>query len=126
MNELDVGYSKKTIRAYVSVDRFNRLSERLYIALQGLPTNKHNQLIRQMIYHNLNNSINKFVMPTATVRPNLSLRSIRVGIPFSDKEIGFDTLYKQLAEVEDQRESCLLYTSPSPRDGLLSRMPSSA
>ena len=24
------------------------------------------------------------------------------------------------------RESCLLYTSPSPRDGLLSRMPSSA
>ena len=27
---------------------------------------------------------------------------------------------------EDQFESCLLYTSPSPRDGLLSRMPSSA
>ena len=25
-----------------------------------------------------------------------------------------------------QRELCLLYTSPSPRDGLLSRMPSSA
>ena len=25
-----------------------------------------------------------------------------------------------------QFESCLLYTSPSPRDGLLSRMPSSA
>ena len=29
--------------------------------------------------------------------------------------------------VEDRdREGCLLYTSPSPRDGLLSRMPSSA
>ena len=27
-----------------------------------------------------------------------------------------------LAEIQD----CLLYTSPSPRDGLLSRMPSSA
>ena len=26
----------------------------------------------------------------------------------------------------DKKESCLLYTSPSPRDGLLSRMPSSA
>ena len=26
----------------------------------------------------------------------------------------------------DQEEDCLLYTSPSPRDGLLSRMPSSA
>src|SRR5680860_1858779 len=28
--------------------------------------------------------------------------------------------------VGDQDHSCLLYTSPSPRDGLLSRMPSSA
>ena len=27
---------------------------------------------------------------------------------------------------ESQLEDCLLYTSPSPRDGLLSRMPSSA
>ena len=27
---------------------------------------------------------------------------------------------------EWQKEGCLLYTSPSPRDGLLSRMPSSA
>ena len=28
--------------------------------------------------------------------------------------------------ITSQTESCLLYTSPSPRDGLLSRMPSSA
>ena len=28
--------------------------------------------------------------------------------------------------VHDEDEPCLLYTSPSPRDGLLSRMPSSA
>ena len=27
---------------------------------------------------------------------------------------------------KDQAIACLLYTSPSPRDGLLSRMPSSA
>ena len=27
---------------------------------------------------------------------------------------------------DEQKEACLLYTSPSPRDGLLSRMPSSA
>ena len=32
---------------------------------------------------------------------------------------------KKLAQRPDI-ESCLLYTSPSPRDGLLSRMPSSA
>ena len=29
-------------------------------------------------------------------------------------------------EIRDNLEDCLLYTSPSPRDGLLSRMPSSA
>ena len=27
---------------------------------------------------------------------------------------------------KEECENCLLYTSPSPRDGLLSRMPSSA
>ena len=31
-----------------------------------------------------------------------------------------------LAEYFDRNTPCLLYTSPSPRDGLLSRMPSSA
>ena len=29
-------------------------------------------------------------------------------------------------QVKDENPTCLLYTSPSPRDGLLSRMPSSA
>ena len=34
---------------------------------------------------------------------------------------------KLVAEyMHDQYGDCLLYTSPSPRDGLLSRMPSSA
>ena len=31
-----------------------------------------------------------------------------------------------LEDFEDDVSACLLYTSPSPRDGLLSRMPSSA
>ena len=30
------------------------------------------------------------------------------------------------AETRERETTCLLYTSPSPRDGLLSRMPSSA
>ena len=33
---------------------------------------------------------------------------------------------KVVNEVLDKITICLLYTSPSPRDGLLSRMPSSA
>ena len=33
---------------------------------------------------------------------------------------------RALPDVRDGLKPCLLYTSPSPRDGLLSRMPSSA
>ena len=33
---------------------------------------------------------------------------------------------KDVYAVVERPPSCLLYTSPSPRDGLLSRMPSSA
>ena len=33
---------------------------------------------------------------------------------------------ESVAEKRDPERPCLLYTSPSPRDGLLSRMPSSA
>ena len=37
------------------------------------------------------------------------------------------TLYASLMQATGKAyETCLLYTSPSPRDGLLSRMPSSA
>ena len=40
------------------------------------------------------------------------------------KTLGFKT--KILEFKEKDSKPCLLYTSPSPRDGLLSRMPSSA
>ena len=36
------------------------------------------------------------------------------------------TIHNLLSEKEMLQRACLLYTSPSPRDGLLSRMPSSA
>ena len=39
------------------------------------------------------------------------------------KELGISVL---LCEDFGSLKGCLLYTSPSPRDGLLSRMPSSA
>ena len=37
-----------------------------------------------------------------------------------------DLTYEFNIEVRPEFDTCLLYTSPSPRDGLLSRMPSSA
>ena len=37
-----------------------------------------------------------------------------------------DTMEKMRNDYEEKLDACLLYTSPSPRDGLLYRMPSSA
>ena len=46
----------------------------------------------------------------------------------SDAVIKFDSRNPVTARKEEaaKKATCLLYTSPSPRDGLLSRMPSSA
>ena len=41
------------------------------------------------------------------------------------RETGITQLFTAHTE-DDQAETCLLYTSPSPRDATLSRMPSSA
>ena len=45
---------------------------------------------------------------------------------FTYVETQYDYYTGELKEVFRKAYSCLLYTSPSPRDGLLSRMPSSA
>ena len=51
--------------------------------------------------------------------------------PLSRKSDGLPTgavsgFCSMLFKLLEDSKSCLLYTSPSPRDGLLSRMPSSA
>ncbi len=43
---------------------------------------------------------------------------------YVDEKLNYTFL--RVDEGEDNVDTCLLYTSPSPRDGLLSRMPSSA
>ena len=50
---------------------------------------------------------------------------------FTDKELedallGFEKEFSEEQNRDSIDDACLLYTSPSPRDGLLSRMPSSA
>ena len=53
----------------------------------------------------------------------MALQIFREYYPQLKKE-AIDELQKMLKE--ELEKVCLLYTSPSPRDGLLSRMPSSA
>ena len=49
--------------------------------------------------------------------PNLTLAVADHNVPTTDRTKGIS---------DAESKICLLYTSPSPRDGLLSRMPSSA
>ena len=44
----------------------------------------------------------------------------------TDREVPYNLRQSGPTKVEMLISTCLLYTSPSPRDGLLSRMPSSA
>ena len=48
----------------------------------------------------------------------------QIAIFGKDSKIG--KTIQHMADQEQEHIDCLLYTSPSPRDGLLSRMPSSA
>ena len=84
-----------------------------------------------------------------TIHTSLALAIILfVGMFFHNEGIAFDTLfwswlfrfihvlvaimwigllwYFNFVQIPNMPKICLLYTSPSPRDGLLSRMPSSA
>ena len=56
---------------------------------------------------------------------SLPLRFVRCSLGFSRSLLIYDVLYKFLSK-EDSDNSCLLYTSPSPRDRQKWRMPSSA
>ena len=52
------------------------------------------------------------------------LRDVFPGVEF--KDIEYETLAEAIRVVCKESNLCLLYTSPSPRDSLRSRMPSSA
>ena len=42
------------------------------------------------------------------------------------KPLGIEVVKAKGSYIYDKKKNCLLYTSPSPRDGTKSRMPSSA
>ena len=58
-------------------------------------------------------------LPSETLSAVIEEYVLREGTDYGVQEISLQSKIKQV-------QGCLLYTSPSPRDGLLSRMPSSA
>ena len=57
---------------------------------------------------------------------SLGLKEAKDLVEGAPKEVKAGVPKKEAEEIKAKLEACLLYTSPSPRDGLLSRMPSSA
>ena len=57
---------------------------------------------------------------------SLSLGDLLLDSLGSANDDSLSFLQAQTGDLLHQLDDCLLYTSPSPRDGLLSRMPSSA
>ena len=51
---------------------------------------------------------------------------VLIDSPADAKNVWIDLNNNGVCDPGERYEYCLLYTSPSPRDGLLSRMPSSA
>ena len=64
----------------------------------------------------------------AVIGIDLGSRFLKVGIiqPGTGIELVLNEATKRKSSSVAGFNACLLYTSPSPRDGLLSRMPSSA
>ena len=65
---------------------------------------------------------------TSPLMIRLKGKSLNKGATINQVLVNFDGESKSLKKpvYDDKSKTCLLYTSPSPRDGLLSRMPSSA
>ena len=57
---------------------------------------------------------------------SMSIGGLVGGANIIDQLVGRVDPTRVIARINDQDISCLLYTSPSPRDATLSRMPSSA
>ena len=58
--------------------------------------------------------------------PNASEVEPKVELPQEKEDIKLEETVKSDVLPEEKNITCLLYTSPSPRDATLSRMPSSA
>ena len=76
-----------------------------------------------LLRHNCNNfsdEVAQFLVGEGIPRHIVDLPNEVMNTPFGQQ------LMPMLSMMDAQMRTCLLYTSPSPRDGLLSRMPSSA
>ena len=150
-----MGIFNSTKGNWLSMETANQFSDRS-IKLETAGSRHTNPIMKQLQENaeTLNSSIeniatkvennNRHIRPkggdkfNAQIAHAINLVNAGIDAPVIKISLGgFDThenqahrhksLLKKLADgISHLRKDCLLYTSPSPRDGLLSRMPSSA
>ena len=91
-------------------------------------SNKYNLKVKELIeINNINNADSIKIGQKLTIRKKNTINSEKYETTENKKNNDLIELDKKIyGPLIIQSKSCLLYTSPSPRDGLLSRMPSSA
>eukprot|EP01016_Furgasonia_blochmanni_P023215 TRINITY_DN2512_c0_g1_i5.p3 TRINITY_DN2512_c0_g1~~TRINITY_DN2512_c0_g1_i5.p3 ORF type:complete len:137 (+),score=17.67 TRINITY_DN2512_c0_g1_i5:461-871(+) len=89
---------------------------------EALSPNQNLRSIRLKVIKGLQKR--RFALGTPVTKTSKNF--LYAGIGRDDDEIILQRGYRQYGEPHELTMNCLLYTSPSPRDGLLSRMPSSA
>ena len=93
------------------------------------PVRSRDKVLQSLYEIELGGSTAEEILEDKIIQKNYPhFKDLLIGVTESISEL--DGLLQKIMERDlsglDPIESCLLYTSPSPRDGLLSRMPSSA
>ena len=96
--------------------------------LEGIETKGAEKRIRQLIRQRKEREeqIQKLMQQNEELQNNLKVKDSEVDSIATRSLNANEKQLTQNIELARQAYICLLYTSPSPRDGLLSRMPSSA
>ena len=125
----NTSFPRSELREYVRAGRTNR-ADGGSISVSG--ANENNWVLgyqpQDLILDDNNRDENIPNVGGRNGRMSATLKVNRVTVTGADDDIG-STIIGQIHAENDEPIRlyyCLLYTSPSPRDGLLSRMPSSA
>ena len=115
---------KKTKIAFTQFEKINELNEKIFVVAGGVAANKK---IRSMLIDLCEENNYKSIFPPIEFCGDNAAMIAMVGLE-KFKINQFDDLdYPAKPRWPlDEDAACLLYTSPSPRDATLSRMPSSA
>ena len=130
-------------QAHKEIELFGKLIEKMHYSFSGLlfrKKKKQEKFLkkiekREQITDNIELEVSDYLtkISSDTLSDEATVRIRSMHSMINDLERIGDLYYQMSKTFEDMMElevalpkDCLLYTSPSPRDGLLSRMPSSA